>query len=546
LGAWPFEAMAHVSWLYAACLFALLEDGATATRRNILFVVVDDMRPNIGAYNFSLAHTPNLDRLASEGLTLKRAYVQYAFCAPSRNSFMSGRRPDTTQVWNFQNHFREAGIGDTWETLPGFFKKHGYLTMGSGKLFHPKLPPDNDYNMSFSPEQPYYSPECAPPACPSSSASGPANGPYECLEAEPPWEERPTWCSANISKSETRFEFQLEDQRIRDSCISQMRYASKKDTPFFLGCGFHRPHVPWIVPHEFVELYPRDLEQIPLAKYPYAPTGMPDVAWHHPADVKGMSSGFNDTCNATRSRILRRGYYAAVSYTDDNIGKLLNALDELGLADSTAVVVFSDHGFNLGEQAVWAKMTNFELATRTPAIFRVPWIPASRGRVSNVLAEAVDFYPTLTELAGLPEPRSVGEDINGTSLVPVFREAQESSIKRAAFSQYAKQTARRPFDIWPTPDKNATKIMGYSVRIDKWRYTAWFGLDGATPEVLPHEIWGRELYSHQDDDGDLDFGGENVNVVDDPANKELANELHKMVLDYIQLWSTGVQKMSVV
>jgi len=420
--------------------------------------------------------------------------------------------------------------------LPGYFRNHGYVTLGSGKLYHPMVPPDNDYEKSWSQEWPYYSPECQPPACPSSSARGPVDGPYHCVHSDPPQDNNPTFCAANTTANETRFHYQLEDQRVRDNCMDLLHTAKKTGKNFFVGCGFRKPHVPWVFPGEFLDHFPEDLEDIPLANYTYAPIGMPDVAWHYPADVEGMDIKFNGTCNATRSRIYRRGYYAAVAYTDYNIGKVLDELESLGLANDTAVVIFGDHGWQLGEHDTWAKMTNFELALRTPTMIRAPWMKNSVGRVTNVLGEAVDFYPTLVELAGLPDPRANGEDINGTSLLPVFVNPDDVSIKKAAFSQFAKPSRKTEWTVQTRFPRNCTEIMGYTVRVDDWRYTAWFGFDGPAMQPKRHEILGRELYSHAGDDGDLDFPGENVNVVDDQTNRATVDRLHSMILDYIQLW----------
>ena len=248
---------------------------AAATPHNVLFIVVDDMRPNIGAFNFSLAHTPHMDALAASGLAFRRAYVQYAFCAPSRNSFMSGRRPDTTRVWNFMDHFREQGVGEHWQSLPEYFKNHGMVTAGSGKLYHPRVPPDNDWPKSWTTDEAwsrYYSPECMPPTCPHSTP--PRNntqdpdqpqGVFHCLDPDPrglgppattPAGHRATSCPANTSKDERRFAYQLEDQRIRDSCTDQLEALAAQGKGFFLGCGFHKPHVPWEFPAKFLLDYP--------------------------------------------------------------------------------------------------------------------------------------------------------------------------------------------------------------------------------------------------------------------------------------------------
>lgn len=530
--------------------------------KNVLLIVVDDMRPNIGAYNFSLAHTPNLDRFASEALVFDRAYVQYAFCAPSRNSFMSGRRPDTTRVWNFKDDFREPSVGADWNSMPEFFKRHGMVSLGSGKLFHPGVPADNDWPRSWSTDfqysgvPVYYSPECMPPKCPHSvpprgnTQSQIPDGFFSCLSEDPQFlprnvtaMERATACPTNTSKDESRFEYQLEDQRIRDSCTDQIEALAALSKPFFVGCGFHKPHVPWEFPGEFLNHYPADLDDIPLASDIYAPVGMPAAAWHYPHDVKGLNISFNATCsNLTRARNYRRAYYASISYTDFNIGKVLDTLDRLRLTPSTLVAVLGDHGWQLGEHDTWSKMTNFEVAVRIPLIIRAPWKPRSLGRRTAVLAEAVDLYPTLAALAELPSPRSEGEEVNGTSLEPVFDhpdDPKHSTLKPAAFSQFAKPFRDRPYLIWPTPARNETEIMGYTVRVDGWRYTCWFGFDGRRVVPRTNDILGRELYDHRGDTGqDLDWAGEHVNVVDEPQHASLVNSLHQQILGYIKLFPT--------
>eukprot|EP00035_Acanthoeca_spectabilis_P002611 m.88621 g.88621 ORF g.88621 m.88621 type:complete len:535 (+) comp11659_c0_seq1:23-1627(+) len=531
--------------LSRALLLASLVAPVAGQKKNVLFITVDDMRPSIGAFNFSLAHTPNLDKLAAEGLVFKRAYVQYAFCAPSRNSFMSGRRPDTTRVWNFQDHFRQptsapgggAG-GENWLAMPEYFKKNGFLTLGSGKLYHPQVPPDNDYPLSWTTDYDYYCPECPPPKCPHSSAVGPPNGDFNCLVKDPPITY--TLCAASTLANETKFEAQLEDQRIRDNCIHHLgiansTIASKKYDNFFIGCGFHKPHVPWVFPAEFLQYFPEDITDIPLADDTFAPQGMPEVAWHFPADVHGIDIQPNGTANYTRSRIFRRGYYAAISYTDYNIGKLLESLATYGFEDNTVVIVFGDHGWQLGEHDTWAKMTNFEVAVRTPLIIRAPWMKASVGRVTSVLAEAVDFYPTLAALAGLPDPSTQSQELNGTSLLSVFLNPDDITVKSAAFSQFAKPSKENPYNFWPTPARNATEIMGYTVRVDDWRCTYWFGFNKATITVNTEEVLGIELYDHRGDPGELDWAGEHVNVATNPENAAILSTLRAKILDYIQL-----------
>lgn len=494
--------------------------------KNVLFIAVDDMRPSIGAYNFSLAHTPFMDQLAKEGLLFTHAYTNYAYCSPTRNSFLSGRLPDTTRVWNFRNHFRER-FGSNWTTLPGYFKQHGYLVIGGGKIFHPTVDhtnvglPCDDYPASWSDEYPYYTNE-------------PPSDQFEC--ANSPEDGNGTWCAAKVKK-EART---LTDQKIRDNCLARLQFLYHQRQvdpirPFFLACGFHKPHVPFIAPQEFFDLLP-DWQDIPLPDNTWAPQGMPDMAWHYPADVSGMreAPSFNGTCNETRARLYRRAYYAAISYTDYNIGQVLESLDKFGLSNDTLVVVFGDHGFHLQEQNTWAKMANFEMSTHIPLIMRAPWKTNSTGKQTQVLAELIDVYPTVSALAGLPSPYTRGQDINGTSLEAIFNDPSNLSLKYAAFSQFGKNGT---FSVATQFLRNQTYTMGYTIRVRDWRYTAWFAFDDVAIVPQKDQVLGRELYSHSGDTGLwLDFPGENINLVDDPKYESVVDALHQNVLDYIQLW----------
>jgi len=498
----------------------------------VLFIAIDDLRPDVGPYNFSLAHTPNIDKLAKEGLTFKRAYAQMSYCGPSRSSLLTGRRPDTTQVYNHIDTFRE--VGPHWRTIPGYFRDHGYVTMGSGKIFHPNLPADNDYKESWSHEWPYFSPECQPPHCPS-SVKLPKRKKHDCKKAGVPERNSSTVCRAEISKEEGRLDYQLEDQQIRDNCIKQLTIAKESGKNFFVACGFHRPHVPWVVPAEFWDYFPQELEDIPLAKHPYAPIGMPDIAFQRCPAVEGYDDlPFNTSIDEKLAREYRRAYYAAAAYTDYNVGKVLDTLESLGLKDNTVVLLFGDHGWHLGEQNMWSKQTNFELALRIPMIMRVPWLPASKGQVSNAIVEAVDWYPTLVELAGLPMHWK--DELNGTSLLPILQDPTNVAVKSAAYSQFAKRHRDEPFNVEPHFPKRQTEVMGYTVRVDGWRYTAWFGIPKGHLRPDLQDIIATELYSHANDYGDFDFGGEMVNVVAAPEHSQLVQKLHGMLEDYVQLW----------
>jgi hypothetical protein len=383
------------------------------------------------------------------------------------------------------------------------------------------------------------------------------NGYYECVYQDK------TLCLANTSKDEARFEFQLEDQRIRDSCVGNLELAARSSGPsgeaakgFFVGCGLHKPHVPWIIPHEFINLYPSSLDDIPLAPHRHVPAGAPDVAWHFPYGAEGFHIKFNGTCNETLSRIYRRGYAAAVSYSDYNIGVLLKRLDTLNLTAETLVAVIGDHGWHLGDKDTWAKMTAWEAGVRIPLIVRCPWKPAAVGKITNVLAEAVDLYPTIVALVGLPSPLSEGEELNGTSLEPVFDAPDDTAVanglKTAAFSQLAKANLQDLFQIGGPPSPggpahNTTQIMGYSVRTAGWRYTCWFKFDNVTivPITTPDAIIGRELYDHRADEVLAVPGtGETVNVVDDAAHEAVVEELHAAVLGYIRLYPVSPGRLA--
>jgi arylsulfatase A-like enzyme len=460
---------------------------------------------------------------------------------------LSGRRPDTTGVWEFKDHFREKGVGDKWVTLPQYFKQFGYLTLGGGKLFHPASAQENvgmdnnDYPASWSPEYPYFKGDDNI----YDQAKCVDQGPFPAPPGSPPMENF-VWCAVDIPKESGT----LYGQQVRNNCLEHIDLATNGSAgntsrPFFIGCGFHKPHAPYYAPKEFFDKIPHGSE-IPLPLDPFAPVGMPEVAWHPYADVAGMHEHptFNGTVNMTRLGMYRRSYYAAIAFTDYNIGVILEKLEKVGHKNNTIVIVFGDHGYQLGEHDTWAKMTNFELGVHVPLIVRAPWMTAARGRETNVLAEMVDVYPTLSALAGLPDPKSLNGSygINGTSLLPVFHDPSNSSVKVDAFSQFAKNNIGTSVEcrFW----RNQTKLMGYTIRTHDWRYTAWFKFDNATAaypgkhfgRVLISEVLGRELYNHQGDTCKwLDFPGENNNLVDDTQYEGVVSDLHQRIIDYIQI-----------
>ena len=239
------------SLVLTVCLLTAVYGGhpAESKKMNVLYIVVDDLRPDLEPYGQSMVHTPNIAALANRSLIFDRAYCQFAFCAPSRNSFMTGRRPDATECWNFLDHFRET-TGKNWVTMPQYFKNNGYFSTGVGKLYHPGLPPNGDPpSWSDVDNYPYYNP--SPMPCPNGDA----------------------WCSIDPKK------YNFSDIMALDEGIRRMRHAKNLSQPFFLGVGFHKPHLPFRSPLGFIDMYP-PAENISVAKHKTWPQAAPTIAWN--------------------------------------------------------------------------------------------------------------------------------------------------------------------------------------------------------------------------------------------------------------------------
>jgi arylsulfatase A-like enzyme len=516
------------------------------------------MRPQLGCYGHAFMHTPHLDQLAATGTLFNRAYVQYAFCAPSRNSFMTGRRPDRTRVWNFMQNFRQNGRGGDWTSLPQNFKRAGYLTMGTGKTFHPGDPIQFDYPHSWSYDEMPYS-FGAPgmyghPTWPTQYNSTSdivwcdnrtvvcANGLTDC-PADARVAGDKMWASCNMSRLGGQ---KLWDQEEAAFAIKKLRFAAADQAaarggarplrPFFLAVGFHRPHIPWIAPTEFFDLYP-PASRIAGPTHPNVPTGMPPVAWH-----SGGDNSIERPLAANLTNAARRGLYATMSYVDSLVGDVLAELTALGLAGSTIVSFVGDHGQHVGEQNLWEKMTNFENGVRIPFLLRVPWLSGSVGRRSDALVEIVDLYKTLSELAGIPLPTDDSRPVQGVSLVPALTGGPNPS--NYSFSQFAKSGPdTAPFDVCMScfPDgRSAADFMGFSVRSAGWRYTEWYRYNKTAGAPNWRELFATELYDHRDDHGDDFDGFENVNVAingtvpTDPSAAAAVAELKSVLLAQFQ------------
>lgn len=436
--------------------------GAHSAPQNVLFIAIDDLRPALGCYGDPVAITPNIDRLASRGTVFNRAYCQLAVCGPSRLSLLSGRRPDTIQVWDLNSHFRET-LPDLI-TLPQHFKNNGYYTRSIGKIFHGSGAPMKD-PPSWT-EEPLYD-------------SG--------RKHEWRYASEENRAVEKLKRSSTEAE-DVTDRTFVDGLVcdaAETALATFKETgkPFFLGVGFRKPHLPFVAPKKYWDLYQR--ADIPKPVTNSHPTGAPEFALRTWNEIEGYTDIPKnlDAIPPEKVQELRHGYYACISYIDTLVGRLIDRLDQLALADNTIICFWSDHGFHLGEQGLWTKANNYELSARVPLILSVPGQMHS-GSASQALVELVDLYPTLTELCGLPS----SPDLEGLSLVPLLQDPNQA-WKTAVFNQY-------PRDFTEIKHKRHGDVMGYSIRTERFRYVQW-------REWISGKIHVHELYDHQTDPSEM-------------------------------------------
>lgn len=472
---------------------------------NVLFIAVDDLRPQLGCYGARQMKTPNIDALAAKGIVFNRAYCQQAVCSPTRTSLLTGCRPDTTRVYNLQDHFRKF-IPDV-VTLPQYFKQHGYFTQGLSKIYHPGLDDPASWSVPhWQPNAPNYGDPEAVEAikkqidqmkkdgkfvAPGPATTDPKTGLVTKIRpGNVP--KGPAWESPDVPDN-TFADGMTADKAVE--CLKKLR-----DKKFFLAVGFLKPHLPFVAPKKYYDMYADT--KFTVADNPSAPKDCPSIAlsnWGELRAYKGMPKDGELPEEVALNLI--RGYCAATSYMDAQVGRVIKELDRLGLRDKTIIVLWGDHGWQLGEHGQWCKHTNFEEATRAPLIISAP-NQKRKGTKTDSLVEFVDVYPTLCDLAGLPIPKG----LEGTSLAPVI-DSPKRSVKTAASSQY------------PRSKVGTYDAMGYSMRTDRYRYTEWQNEVG-WPLPL-----GIELYDYKTDPKG------NVNIAGNPGNKELVAKLSKMLKD---------------
>jgi len=450
------------------CLVLLpLNAGAAEPKLNVLFIAVDDMNNDLGCYGHPQVKSPNIDRLARMGVTFDRAYCQFPLCSPSRSSLLTGLRPGTTRVFNLTYHFR-TGLPDA-VTLPQMFKNNGYYAARVGKIYHYGNPGDIgtsglDDPLSWN------------------HFVNPAGRDKAVLETDiinytPKRGLGAAMCflADKLGRDEDHTDGKVALETIK-------LLEEHKDKPFFIAAGFYKPHTPYVAPKKYFDLYPMDTIQLP--KDP------PDHLQNVPKPALASTTPwpyFGVTVDQARE--CKQAYYAAISFVDAQIGKLLDTMDRLKLWDNTVVIFWSDHGYHVGEHGLWMKQSLFEESARVPFVIIAPNAKGN-GKLCRRTVEFVDIYPTLADLTGLTPPKN----LEGASLKPLLDD---------------------PAGKWDRPAYTQVQrggFPGYSVRTERWRYTEWD--DGKQ---------GAQLYDHDADPREFH------NVADEPKYAKVVEEMKGLV-----------------
>ncbi len=457
--------MSLLRWVLVLPLVGWLAAPAAAQevgrKTNVLIIAVDDLNTSLGCYGHPLVKTPNIDRLAKRGVMFSRAYCQYPLCNPSRTSFMSGRRPDTTKIIDNGTPPRTT-LGDV-VFLNEYFARHGYFTARVGKIYHGTFADASRWDVDEN-------------AGPKQKKAGEV-ALFEQKQKKTK-KEKGQQGGIKISWQATNRDDGDEPDGRTARRIAQL-LEQNKGRPFFIAAGFHKPHLAFIAPQKYFDMYPPD--KIALPKEP------PDFRKNVPP-LAFTRTPSDDTMTDDEKKQGIAAYYACVSFMDAQVGVILNAMDRLNLWDNTIVILLGDHGFHLSDHGnLWRKMTLFEMSCRVPLIIAAP--DGQRGRQSPRLAELVDLYPTLTEYCRLPAPK----DLDGASLVPRLSDP-DRPWKKAAFTVVAR-------------GKNG---LGRTVRTERYRYTEWPG-------------GGAELYDHQSDPNEY------ANLAVDPSQQGTVEELRRIL-----------------
>lgn len=444
---------------------------------NVLFIAIDDLRPHVGCYGFDYVKTPNIDRVAQNGLIFTRAYCQQALSSPSRTSLLTGLYPDVTGIRSIGPHFRDT-MPDI-VTLPQYFKDNGWFTRGFGKIYHNGLDDPKSWTVPHEPgKNPRYAPEGQAILQKRREENKDNKDPNKRFFG-PPFEYYE--CADNY----------FVDGGNTESALKALE--TLKDTTFFLAVGFTNPHIPYVTPKRYWDMYNSDDIKLPDNQFP--PENAP--AWAIQS-LNELNSYYNVPSPLTDSfkRDLIHGYLAATSYVDAQIGLLIDALEKYNLTENTVVIIFGDHGYQLGEHAMWSsKHTNYETSALSLMVISAPGMKAKGGKTASI-TEFLDIYPSLADICGLEVP----VQCQGKSFKKLL-DNPEMIIKSEAYNLYPRGG-----------------YMGHAVRDDRYRLVKWVKKD----EVV------YELYDHQMDPD------ENKNIAADPAIKPVIEKLEKSIDDRIK------------
>ena len=504
------------------------------TKPNVLFIAVDDLKPVLGCYGDKIIKTPNIDRLAKMGTVFLNNYCQQAVCGPTRASILTGMRPDVTKIRDLHTKMRD--MNPNIVTLPEYFISQGYTTSGIGKIFHPscvekKYDPqswtipflvakESDYFNGMPVQKHYQSPELkALQAKEEVASKDKKKGKKEDEDEDGGGARGPAFESLDLPDNA------YDDGVSALLAEKQIIKLTKANKPFFMAVGFRKPHLPFVSPKKYWDLYKR--EDMPVAEFQEHAANSKIFSYQYPGEltnysgVKEFAKFDKNEANEfglaiDKQKELVHAYYAAVSYTDAQVGILLNTLEKLGTLNNTIIVLWGDHGWHLGDHDMWGKHTNYEQATKAPLIIAAPGLKAGQ---SKSMTEFVDVFPTLCELAGGTVPTY----LDGKSLVPVMKN-NKVSVKEYAMSQYPRKMDKADLK----KEDGKVKLMGYSMRTEQYRYTVWLKNFTSDQAYSSDKVYTKELYDYVKDPL------EKVNVSADKKYAVIAADLDKKMLAYFK------------
>lgn len=469
-----FHSRHAIQQMVVALLLGLFTATAVAqaeTQPNVLLILVDDLKPALGCYGNTIAKSPNIDALAASGMRFDLAYCNQAVCAPSRFTLMLGAHSTSTGLYGLGSQLREI-LPDA-VTMPQYFAKHGYHTESLGKIFHIGHGNHGD-PQSFI--EPHYHDKVIEYLDPASTHGGKLTREEAFFTNQKLGQIKSLPRGAAFESPDVQ-DIEYADGRVAAETVKRLQRAKKRISnggkPFFIAAGFARPHLPFSAPQKYWELY--DPKQLPMPEHEELPQGAPQVAGKRGGEISNyfpVPEARDAIYSDKLKRDLIHGYYASVSFVDAQIGKVLNELKRLSLDQNTIVVLWGDHGFHLGDLGIWTKHTNYEQATRIPILISAPGV-TKPGSSTKQLAESVDLFPTLSELAALPKPNGP-QSIDGVSLVSVLKDPS-ARVRDHAFHSYPKAK------------------LGRAIRTERYRLVEWKGVNA------PLSSAEYELYDYETD-----------------------------------------------